>query len=129
MTTIIETFITFGVQYGTDPEKSEIHPLGMHRDGYAVIEAPDRDTALRIANAVFGHQWSFDYSYEDFMQGESPVARFHPDGELLRISWLTQEHIKELDALETRLVFGDKPADPEEYLPTPPYTITEEGSK
>lgn len=117
MADIIETFVTFGVQYGHRPDDPK-HPLGMLADGYAVVEAPDRETARRLIVAVFGTEWSFDYSAEEFLLGDTPVSRWHPDGELLRISWQTKEHLDELKALQTRLVFSDKPADPESYLPS-----------
>ena len=78
--TTVETYITFGVGYGTDPERHDIHPLGMTGKGYATIEAPTRAMARSIAFAIFGQQWAFDYS--------TPPSLHHaPLGEVLRISW------------------------------------------
>lgn len=84
--TVPEFFVTFGVQYTLDPERGEQHPLGMHKDGYAVIEAPDMATAQRIADAIFERRYSFIYDYADFVIGGTR-DRWHPDGELLRIAW------------------------------------------
>lgn len=79
---IVETFLTFGVQYSPNPQHDDKrHPLGMHRDGYAVIEAPTRELAREIANAIFGRRWAFDYD-------ERPAAKYAPAGELLRIAWI-----------------------------------------
>lgn len=88
-TEIVETVITFGVQYGRR-EGDEKHPLGMYGDGYAVIEAPSREVARRIAHAIFDGRWSFDYPLEEFMV--HPMRElFHPAGELMRIGWTQKE--------------------------------------
>lgn len=82
-TEVKEFFITFGVQYKAEPDPNypeEAHPLGMHGNGYAVIEAPDSEIARHIAFAVFGNQWAFFYD-------EAPEERFAPAGELLRLGW------------------------------------------
>jgi hypothetical protein len=84
---IIKRAITFGVQYGRDPERHVIHPLGMTADGYAVIEAPDVETVRKIAFAIFGEQWSNDYSLDKFL-ADPRTAQWHPEGELLRIAWV-----------------------------------------
>jgi hypothetical protein len=83
--TVPEFFVTFGVQYRKGPN-GEPHPLDMHADGYAVIEAPDMATAQRIAHAVFDRKYAFIYDYTDFVIGGTR-DRWHPDGELLRIAW------------------------------------------
>jgi hypothetical protein len=79
--TIREFYITFGVQYPQFPkEGEEPHPLGMHCNGYAVIEAPGEFTARDIANSIFGKQWAFCYD-------EKPEPRWAPEGELMRVAW------------------------------------------
>lgn len=83
--TVPEFFVTFGVQY-TKHKSGEPHPLGMHKDGYAVIEAPELETARRIAHAIFDRQYAFIYDYANFVE-DGTRDRWHPDGELLRIAW------------------------------------------
>lgn len=81
---IVETFITFGTQYKADPRHpDEEHPLGMHGDGYAAIEAPTRQMARDIAFALFGARWAFDYP-------EPPAEEYAPAGEILRIAWISK---------------------------------------
>ena len=86
-----EFYVTFGVQYTLDPEHGELHPLGMHKDGYAVIEAPDFGMAQRIAGAVFGNQYAFTYDTREFIDSgllDKWYIDEHGHGrELLRISW------------------------------------------
>jgi hypothetical protein len=86
---IHEFYVTFGVQYTNDPLTGEPHPLGMHKDGYAVIEAPDLATAQRIANAVFDQQYAFVYDWDDFM-GDGTFEKWYSDQEapLLTIKWV-----------------------------------------
>lgn len=80
----VETYITFGTQYKANPtHPDEDHPLGMHGDGYAVIEAPTREAARQIAFAIFGDRWSFDYA-------EKPRPEMYPAGEILRIPLITE---------------------------------------
>jgi hypothetical protein len=76
---IHEYFVTFGVQYGRRPG-DDVHPLGMYADGYAVIEAPDMETARAMAFAIFDDKYAFIY-------GQAPQERHVPEGELLRICW------------------------------------------
>lgn len=85
---IQEFFVTFGVQYG-DPPEYEQHPLGMHRNGYAVIEAPDLETARRIAAAVFDNQYAFIYDWDNFM-GDGTFEKWYSSQEcpLLTIKWI-----------------------------------------
>lgn len=86
---IEEFYVTFGVQYTKDPEKGEAHPLGMHADGYALIEAPDMATAIRIANAVFEQKYAFLYDWEHFM-GDGTFTRWYSTQAepLLTIKWV-----------------------------------------
>jgi hypothetical protein len=77
---IQEFFVTFGVQYGRQ-EDDDKHPLGMYSDGYAVIEAPDMETARAMAFAIFDEKYSFIYPDE-------PEFRHAPRGELMRIKWV-----------------------------------------
>lgn len=81
-----EFYVTFGVQFSKHPGANK-HPLGMVKDGYAVIEAPNMEMARRIAGAVFGVQWAFIRDKEEFIDG-GIAARWHHDGELLRIAWV-----------------------------------------
>lgn len=93
-TEIQEYAITFGVQYGRRPDDDR-HPLGMFADGYAVIEAPDGETARKIAFAVFGQQWAFDYPLSEFLrEGSHELSR--RAGELLRIAWQTPEMVERI---------------------------------
>lgn len=112
MSTVIESYVTFGVQYGADETRHVIHPLGMLGTGYAVIEAPDSETARAIAFAIFERKFSMIYTAEEFLHDQDKHQFWYPDGELLRISWQDREHLQELAALEQRLVFSDKPVAP-----------------
>ena len=91
MTKITELFITFGVQYGRDPEKHTIHPLGMTGNGYMVVEAPTYEQARAITFTLTDGQHSFDHAREDFFSDPDKVAFYYPEGELLRIAWQTPE--------------------------------------
>lgn len=81
-----EFFVTFGVQFSRSPG-ADRHPLRMHKDGYAVIEAPDMETARKIAYAIFGDKYAFIYDTANFID-DGTAARWHHAGELLRIAWL-----------------------------------------
>ena len=83
---VTKWFVTFGVQYARDPNFGERHPMGMHADGFAVIEAPDEETARKIAFAIFGQKWSFLYGHQEWVDKDME-ARWAPAGELLRIGW------------------------------------------
>lgn len=78
-------YITFGVQFSRGPN-GDPHPLGLYSDGYAVIEAPEIDTARKIARAIFGDAWAMIRDEEEFIEG-GIAARWHHAGELLRIRW------------------------------------------
>ncbi len=78
-------YVTFGVQYTKNPEYGEPTQRGMHKDGYAVIEAPDEETARAIAKAVFGDEWSRLYTAAEY---DVDNRKYQPDGELLRIAWM-----------------------------------------
>lgn len=82
---IEEFYCTFGVQY-SGPPNGEPHPLGMHKDGYAVIEAPNFETARKIATAIFGKHWAFMYPKSEFID-DGTAAKWHHSGEMLRIGW------------------------------------------
>lgn len=85
---INQYYVTFGVKYTRDPERGVQHPLGMHADGYAVIEAPDLETAQRIADAVFDQQYAFIYDKENFIDdGTKDRWYSEPDSLLLTIAW------------------------------------------
>lgn len=79
----MEWYVTFGVQYSRHPS-GDPHPLRMHKDGYAVIEAASYEEARLIASRTFGQAWAFMYSREDFIDG-GMAARWHHAGELMRI--------------------------------------------
>lgn len=81
MTQIVETYITFGVQYKEHPSLGEVHPAGMHGDGYAVIEAESRDKGRQIAFALFDSNFAFDYA-------DRPNQFMYPAGELLRVKMI-----------------------------------------
>ena len=70
-------YITFGVKY-----RNELHPQGMHPDGYAVIIAKDEYTARRCAHRLFTwHGWAFIYDYLDIERGVFDPG-LHPTGVL-----------------------------------------------
>jgi hypothetical protein len=92
---IHEYYVTFGVQFSKHPG-ADVHPLGMVKDGYAVIEAPDMDVARKIANAIFGTLYAFIRDKEEFIDG-GIAARWHHDGELMRIAWVGKRRINEPD--------------------------------
>lgn len=73
-------YITFGVQYNHEPHPVIDHPS--LANGYVVIEAPDYETARRLAFAVFGQKFSMIYD-----SWERPEDRFAPLGEVGRYSW------------------------------------------
>ena len=88
---IEEFYVTFGVQYTNDPTNGVEHPLGMHKDGYAVIEAPNYAVAQQIANAIFDQAYAFLYDKSEFID-DGKVGRWYLDEhgrprELLRIAW------------------------------------------
>lgn len=105
MSTEIQEFaITFGVQYGRR-EDAEQHPLGMHGDEYAVIEAPNVTIARKIAFAVFDEKWGFIYPLAEFLS--SPRRdEWHPAGESLRIAWYTPDMTERILAQMQSLVEG-----------------------
>jgi hypothetical protein len=83
--TMKKVAITFG------PAHSEFHEHIAPRihEGYVVIEAPDREVARRMAEAIFGREWAFDYDMGDGTWMEENLRLgYHPAGELLRIAWL-----------------------------------------
>lgn len=84
-----EFYITFGVQYGRDPEKHEIHPLGMTGNGYAVIEADDYEDARDAAFEVFGSRWAFVYT-------DKPLDIRAPEGELARFRVIRADRIEQI---------------------------------
>ncbi|QNJ56011.1 hypothetical protein SEA_RASPUTIA_121 [Microbacterium phage Rasputia] len=105
---ITEYAFTFGVQYRRPSEfnhPEETHPRGMHGYGYAVIEAPDADTARAIAHAIFGDKWSFQYTLAEMLE-ESRREMFYPDGEILRIAWQTPEQKRAILAQMESIVEG-----------------------
>lgn len=90
MTITVQNFYaTFGVQYTLDPERGEAHPLGMHKDGYALIQAPDLATARGIANAIFGDKYAFLYPEADFLDDGTFDRWYNHEGSLLLlIKWV-----------------------------------------
>lgn len=89
---IVETFITFGTQYQENPTHPEgEHPAGMFGNGYAVIEAPSRGAARDIAFTLFGKNWAFDYPTR-------PSAELYPAGEILRVSVLQVDQLRNIRA-------------------------------
>jgi len=97
---IQEFYVTFGVQFSRHPG-ADVHPLGMVKEGYAVIEAPDMDIARKIAHAIFGNLWAFIRDKEEFIDG-GIAAKWHHEGELLRIAWVTPSRTDEY----TRMMVG-----------------------
>lgn len=73
-------YVTFGVQYNNEPHPVIDHPA--LSNGYVVIEAPDYETARRLAFALFGQKFSMIYDSWD-----RPREQFVPLGEIGRYSW------------------------------------------
>lgn len=80
-----EYFVTFGVKYSKHPEADK-HPLRMQSRGYAVVEAPDMETARVILRDVMQNNYAFIYDREHFID-DGTCARWHHDGELMRIKF------------------------------------------
>ena len=86
---IHEHYVTFGQKYARDEKYGELHPLGMHRDGYAIIEAPDLEMAQKIAGAIFGEQYAFIYDAAHFIEDGTKERWYsHDDAMPLRIAWI-----------------------------------------
>lgn len=94
---IEEFYVTFGVQYTNDETTGEIHPLGMHGKGYAVIEAPDMETARAMAFAIFDNKYAFIYDWDNFM-GDGTFERWYStqEGPLLTIKWVLPSKKEEI---------------------------------
>ena len=75
----VDTYITFGVQYGAPPR--EEHPVfpWVSGDGFVRITSPSREAARALAFAIFGRAWAFDYT-------EPPEPKWAPLGELAHIT-------------------------------------------
>ena len=73
-------YVTFGVRYTEHPalDGGDPHPAGMHGKGYAVIPAPDEDTARAITVGLFGQQWAFIYDRE-------PSRELYPAGPIFKL--------------------------------------------
>lgn len=86
---IHEHYVTFGVQYTGDLTTGEIHPLGVTKDNYVVIEAPSLEVARNMANAIFGQQYSFIYDTDHFVH-DGTMARWYSgqDAMAFRIAWI-----------------------------------------
>lgn len=83
-----EFFVTFGVQYTGDPKTGDVHPLGLSKDNYVVIEAPNFAMAQRIAGAIFEQKYSFIYDEDNFIKDGTRDRWYSHDGaEALRIAW------------------------------------------
>lgn len=105
---LTQTYVTFGVQYTRPSEfqhEDEKHPLGMHGNGYAVIEAPSYEIGRAMAFAIFGERFAFAYPAEDWEMKDVP--RFYPDGELMRIAWYDGEKLARLARAEAWLAEWD----------------------
>lgn len=84
--TQVDTWITFGVQYGDIAKGKEPHPVfpWITGNGFVRITAPSREAARSLAFAIFGTAWSFDYDAEP--GSDRPEANWYPDGELAHIT-------------------------------------------
>lgn len=85
---IQQFYVTFGVQYTLDPNMGERHPLGMHANTFAVIEAPDMDTAQRIASAIFHDKYAFVYGEDAFMGAGTYERWYEGVTPALTIKWV-----------------------------------------
>jgi hypothetical protein len=84
-----EFIMTVGVGYGHRPDDDQ-HPLGLHGDGYTVIEAVDTQAAYAVAAAVVEMQYAFIYPRDE--DAETMIRKWHTaSGEELRIAMLAPD--------------------------------------
>lgn len=83
--TVREFIMTVGIQYTGDEATGWIHPLGLTAAGYTVIEAPSYELARSIAGTITDREFSGVYEHV----AADRLAFYHPDGEQLRIAWVT----------------------------------------
>lgn len=75
-------YITFGVQYRTEPHPSLPRDIA-HPSGVMAITAPNEDLARKLAHAVTDGAYAFLYPW-----GEGPSEKHHPRGVTSVISFL-----------------------------------------
>jgi hypothetical protein len=87
---LVDTWFTFGSQYGDPAKGREVHPVfpWITGDGYVRISAPSHAAARTLAFDIFGTAWAFDYFHEP--GSDRPEHHWYPDGELAHIT-LTME--------------------------------------
>jgi len=92
---ISKFIVTFG------PVHDEIHEglgLGRLSKGWVEIQAPDHARARHITYAIFGDEWAFDYTPENFFDrsGLRPLNEAYPEGVRLVIPWLDRREMDEI---------------------------------
>lgn len=72
-------FLTIGVQYSHEP-----HPLGIHPDGYVVVEADDELKGREMVFDLMGTKWSMLYDEDEFFSDsrfdETRTCDYFPRG-------------------------------------------------
>lgn len=86
-------YVTFGTAHNEAHPLLQVPPTRRLSEGYIAIEAPDYDTARRLANVLLGITWAFMYGPDD-----KPEAQFVPDGELFRLAWINHDRHATLGA-------------------------------
>lgn len=91
MLTLNTYFVTFGVQYTGNPDTGEVHPLGVTKNNYVTIEAPDMEIARGIAHAIFARGYAFLYDEANFMfDGTFERWYSHEGAHAFAIKWVAQ---------------------------------------
>ena len=72
-------YVTFGQKYRREQHPQSINGVYPHPDGWMVVEARDREQAIRITETVFSRNYSMIYDSE-------PDMLWFPYGKLGRIS-------------------------------------------
>lgn len=97
----VQSFVmTVGIKYKHGDHGPQ-HPLGLHGDGYTIIEAPNYDIAHGIAVAITGREFAFLYSPS--VETEDMLRKWHHTGEELRVSWLRPGAMSALASVEREL--------------------------
>ncbi len=81
-------YVTFGVQYGPDPERHVEHPVLPDLKGsthWVEVVAEDYESARRLTFDMFGQAWSWLYKWDEFR------PEMWPDG---RIATLTKSGLR-----------------------------------
>jgi hypothetical protein len=101
--------MTVGVGYGFDQQ----HPLGLTGKGFSVIEAPSKEIAYRIAQAITQGHYADLYDCDTYTRER--LAYYYPDGEQLRFAWMKGSAAAQIKELAARDALH-RPADATEQI-------------